>query len=94
MPELQIIGAPQSNYVCVVRIACLEKGVPYTLVPATPHSPEVDAIHPDVGRLQRIEGRERTGVVHAGGGPRVRVNSARSVRLRVRSESVAYRSVS
>ncbi len=30
MPELQIIGAPQSNYVCVVRIACLEKGVPYT----------------------------------------------------------------
>ena len=46
MPELQIIGAPQSNYVCVVRIACLEKGVPYALVPATPHSPEVDAIHP------------------------------------------------
>src|SRR3984893_12162325 len=46
MPELQIIGAPQSNYVCVVRIACLEKGVPYTLIPAIPHSPEVDAIHP------------------------------------------------
>jgi glutathione S-transferase len=46
MPALQIIGAPQSNYVCVVRIACLEKGVPYTLVPAIPHSPEVDAIHP------------------------------------------------
>jgi glutathione S-transferase len=46
MAELQIIGAPQSNYVCVVRIACLEKGVPYTLVPAVPHSPEVDAIHP------------------------------------------------
>src|SRR5215510_5839888 len=46
MPELQIIGAPQSNYVCVVRIACLEKGVPYTLAPAIPHSPEVDAIHP------------------------------------------------
>ena len=46
MPQLQIIGAPQSNYVCVVRIACLEKGVPYTLVPAVPHSPEVDAIHP------------------------------------------------
>jgi glutathione S-transferase len=46
MPELQIIGAPQSNYVCVVRIACHEKGVPYTLVPALPHSPEVDAIHP------------------------------------------------
>src|SRR5215831_18696080 len=46
MPELQIIGAPQSNYVCVVRIACLEKGVPSTLAPAIPHSPEVDAIHP------------------------------------------------
>src|SRR5215468_4257307 len=46
MAELQIIGAPQSNYVCVARIACHEKGVPYTLVPARPHSPEVDAIHP------------------------------------------------
>src|SRR6516165_4747186 len=46
MAELQIIGAPQSNYVCVTRIACREKGVPYTLVPARPHSPEVDAIHP------------------------------------------------
>jgi glutathione S-transferase len=46
MPELQIIGAPQSNYVRVVRIACAEKGVPYSLVPAPPHSPEVDAIHP------------------------------------------------
>jgi len=46
MPELQIIGAPQSNYVCVVRIACLEKGVPYSLVPARPHTTEVDAIHP------------------------------------------------
>ena len=46
MAELEIIGAPQSNYVCVTRIACREKGVPYTLVPARPHSPEVDAIHP------------------------------------------------
>ena len=46
MPELEIIGAPQSNYVCAVRIACREKGVSYTLVPARPHSPEVDAIHP------------------------------------------------
>jgi glutathione S-transferase len=46
MPELQIIGAPQSNYVWVARIACTEKGVPYTLVPVLPHSPEVDAIHP------------------------------------------------
>jgi glutathione S-transferase len=45
MAELQIIGAAQSNYVCATRIACREKGVPYTLVPARPHSPEVDAIH-------------------------------------------------
>jgi glutathione S-transferase len=46
MPELQIIGAPQSNFVWVTRIACHEKGVPYTLVPVMPHTPEVDAIHP------------------------------------------------
>ncbi len=46
MPELQIIGAPQSNFVWVTRIACAEKGVPYTLVPARPHTPDVDAIHP------------------------------------------------
>jgi glutathione S-transferase len=46
MPELQIIGGPQSNYVRVVRIACAEKCVPYTLVPLSPHTPEVDAIHP------------------------------------------------
>jgi glutathione S-transferase len=46
MPELQIIGAPQSNYVWVTRIACGEKGVPYTLVSGMPHTPEVDAIHP------------------------------------------------
>jgi glutathione S-transferase len=46
MPELEIIGAPQSNYVAAIRIACREKGAAYTLVPARPHSPEVDAIHP------------------------------------------------
>ena len=46
MPELQIIGGPQSNYVRVARIACAEKGVSYTLVPVMPHTPEVDAIHP------------------------------------------------
>jgi glutathione S-transferase len=46
MPELQIIGVPQSNYVWVTRLACAEKGVAYTLVPARPHTPEVDAIHP------------------------------------------------
>ena len=46
MPTLEIIGAPQSNFVRVTRIACHEKGVPYTLTPARPHTPEVDAIHP------------------------------------------------
>lgn len=46
MPDLQIIGVPQSNYVWVARIACAEKGVPYSLVPVRPHTPEVDAIHP------------------------------------------------
>jgi len=46
MSELQIIGAPHSNFVRVARIACAEKGVPYTLVPVRPHTPEVDAIHP------------------------------------------------
>ena len=46
MPELEIIGAPQSNFVRTVRLACAEKGVPYTLNPVFPHSPEVNAIHP------------------------------------------------
>jgi glutathione S-transferase len=46
MSELQILGAPASNYVWVVRMACAEKGVPYVLVPTMPHTPEIDAIHP------------------------------------------------
>ena len=46
MAILEIIGAPQSNFVRTVRIACVEKGVPYTLNPARPHTPEVDAISP------------------------------------------------
>jgi glutathione S-transferase len=46
MPELQIIGGPASNYVWMCRIACAEKGVPYTLTSVMPHTPEVDAIHP------------------------------------------------
>ncbi len=46
MPELQIIGAPQSNFVWITRIACHEKGAPYSLAPAMPHTPQVDAIHP------------------------------------------------
>jgi glutathione S-transferase len=46
MAELQLIGAPASNYVWVCRIAATEKGVPYSLTSAMPHTPEVDAIHP------------------------------------------------
>jgi glutathione S-transferase len=46
MPTLQIIGAPQSNFVWACRIACGEKEVPYELVGVFPHTPEVDAIHP------------------------------------------------
>jgi len=46
MTTLQIIGVPQSSFVRTVRMACIEKGVAYTLDPARPHSPPVDAIHP------------------------------------------------
>lgn len=46
MADLEIIGIPLSNYVRSVRMLCEEKGVPYTLNPARPHSPEVNAIHP------------------------------------------------
>jgi glutathione S-transferase len=46
MSELQILGAPASNYVWIVRMACAEKGVPYILIPTMPHTPEIDAIHP------------------------------------------------
>jgi glutathione S-transferase len=53
MPELEIIGAPQSNYVWVSRIACHEKGVPYALVPVMPHTAEVDAIHP-LGKIPAL----------------------------------------
>jgi glutathione S-transferase len=46
MPNVEIIGFPQSTYVRVARMACEEKGVTYDLRPAPPHSPEVLAIHP------------------------------------------------
>lgn len=50
MHDLHIIGGPASNYVWMVRIACAEKGVPYSLTSVMPHSPEVEAIHP-VGKI-------------------------------------------
>ena len=46
MAKLEIIGVPQSTFVRVARMVCEEKGVPYELTPARPHTPEVDAIHP------------------------------------------------
>jgi glutathione S-transferase len=46
MSNVEIIGIPQSNFVWVVRMVCEEKGVPYDLTPAQPHSPEIYAIHP------------------------------------------------
>ena len=46
MAVLEIVGRPISNYVWAARIACEEKGVPYSLVVAGAHSPEVAAIHP------------------------------------------------
>jgi glutathione S-transferase len=46
MTDIEIIGAPQSNFVRAVRMACAEKGVAYLFTPARPHTPEVDSIHP------------------------------------------------
>jgi len=46
MAELEILGVPQSSFVRTVRIACEEKGVPYRLTVAMPHSPEILAINP------------------------------------------------
>ena len=40
MPALEIIGAPQSNYVWAVRMVCEEKGVPYEHRPERPHTPD------------------------------------------------------
>lgn len=46
MADLEIIGIPLSNYVRAIRMLCEEKGVPYKLNAAMPHSPDVNAIHP------------------------------------------------
>ena len=46
MPDVQLIGLPQSNFVWSVRIALAEKGVAHENIPAPPHSPAVTAIHP------------------------------------------------
>ena len=46
MSTVEIIGAPQSNFVWTTRIAAAEKGIDHSLNPARPHTPDVDAIHP------------------------------------------------
>jgi len=50
MSSVQILGAPVSTFVRVVRIVAEEKEVPYELVPLGPHTPDVDALHP-FGRI-------------------------------------------
>jgi len=50
MAKLEIIGMPQSTFVRAVRMVCEEKGVPYELTMARPHSPEINAVHP-LGRI-------------------------------------------
>lgn len=46
MTQIEIIGIPVASYVRVIRMACEEKGIAYTLTPALPQTPEVLAIHP------------------------------------------------
>jgi glutathione S-transferase len=46
MPVLEVIGMPQSNFVRTVRMACVEKSVPYTLTQVMPHTPAINAINP------------------------------------------------
>src|SRR3974390_2989028 len=46
MANVEIIGPVGSTYVRVVRMVCEEKGIPYIHQHATPHAPEVAAIHP------------------------------------------------
>ena len=53
MTDVEIFGGPHSNFVWSCRIACAEKGVPHTLIPAKPHSPEIDAINP-LGKIPAL----------------------------------------
>ena len=50
---LTLLGNPASSYTRSVRMGLAEKGVAYTLNPARPHSPEVDAVHP-FGRIPAL----------------------------------------
>ncbi len=46
MAELEIMGAPFSNYVRSIRMLCEEKGVAHKLTPSLPQTPEIKALHP------------------------------------------------
>jgi glutathione S-transferase len=54
MPDLVIYGIPQSTYVRSVRMACIEKGVPYRLDPVMPQSEALKTRHP-FGKIPAIE---------------------------------------
>ena len=54
---LTLLGVPASTYTRSVRMGLAEKGVAYTLEPARPHSPEVDAVHP-FGRIPALRDGE------------------------------------
>ncbi|HXQ51525.1 MAG TPA: glutathione S-transferase family protein [Stellaceae bacterium] len=46
MADIVLYGIPMSTYVRSARMACVEKGVPYTLEPVMPHSEPINALHP------------------------------------------------
>ena len=60
MTEIEIVGNPRSTYTRMVRMACEEKGAPYTFKEGLPHTPPVDAIHPfDVAATHHRDLAER-----------------------------------
>jgi glutathione S-transferase len=46
MSKIQILGAPQSVFVRVVRIVAHEKSLDYDLLPMPPQTPDIRAVHP------------------------------------------------
>jgi glutathione S-transferase len=46
MADLILYGIPQSTYVRSARMACIEKGVPYSLEMAPPHGDAINKLHP------------------------------------------------
>jgi len=54
---LQIIGIPQSNFVRAVRMVAEEKGVGYELIPAAPHSHDIQVMSP-TGKVPGMRHRD------------------------------------